>query len=248
MAGAVEELVLRVKMIDGREIEVEVRSDGRIADVAEKVLEAEDAPMHKMIRLIYGGRLLQPQDTIAAYNISSQVVIHAVITDVPFHAPHNDVPQHGAAHGAPPSSELPRRPNPTAQWAANSGAARAGGEEQLEGMLLKVPPGILLALLWWVFLARGRDLFSWFSTLSLVILTFLYLSYTLPRSINGPASAIENAVLAIYSYVSAPPPPPGGRPHHDVSPLSPIPVCLLLPATPACPSWHCRARTSLWRG
>jgi hypothetical protein len=71
------ELVVRVKMIDGREIEVEVDRAGRIADVAEKVLEAEDAPMHKMIRLIYGGRLLQPEDPIAAHNIGPHVVIHA---------------------------------------------------------------------------------------------------------------------------------------------------------------------------
>lgn len=235
MAEVVEEaLLLRVKMIDGREIEVEVPSNGRIADVAEKVLEAEDAPMHKMIRLIYGGRLLQPEDIIAAYNISSQVVIHAVITDAPFHAPHSDVPQHGAAHGAlpPSSSELPRHPNPTAQWAANTGAARAGGEEQLEGLMLKVPPGILLALLWWVFLARGSDLFSWFSTLSLVILTFFYLSYTLPRSINGPASALESAVLAIYSSVSATP-QPGGRPHQDVSLSPPCPLSLSPTSAPA---------------
>ena len=76
-AGSESELVLRVKMLDGREIQVAVPRAGRIADVAEKVLEAEDAPMHKMIRLIYGGRLMQPEDPIAVYNIGPQVVIHA---------------------------------------------------------------------------------------------------------------------------------------------------------------------------
>ncbi len=76
-AGSESELVLRVKMIDGREIQVDVPRAGRIADVAEKVLEAEDAPIHKMIRLIYGGRLMQPEDPIAVYNIGPQVVIHA---------------------------------------------------------------------------------------------------------------------------------------------------------------------------
>jgi len=76
-AGSESELVLRVKMIDGREIQVAVPRAGRIADVAEKVLEAEDAPIHKMIRLIYGGRLMQPENPIAVYNIGPQVVIHA---------------------------------------------------------------------------------------------------------------------------------------------------------------------------
>lgn len=68
---------MRVKMIDGREIQVSVPRAGMIADVAEKVLEAEDAPVHKMIRLIYGGRLMQPEDPIVVYNIGEQDVIHA---------------------------------------------------------------------------------------------------------------------------------------------------------------------------
>ena len=47
----------------------------------------------------------------------------------------------------------------------------------MEGLLLKLPPGFLLMLMWYVYLVYGTDLFSWFSTLSLVILTTLYLCY-----------------------------------------------------------------------
>ena len=42
---------IKVKMLDGRQIEVAVPRGGRIADISERVLEAEDAPIHKMIRL-----------------------------------------------------------------------------------------------------------------------------------------------------------------------------------------------------
>lgn len=196
-----EMMVLRVKLIDGREIEVEVPRAGGIADIAEKVLDAEDAPMHKMIRLIYGGRLLQPEDRISAYNIGPQVVIHAVISDVPLQ---NEQP----AHPPPGSAVPPRRTNPTAHWAANSGG-RMPDDETLEGALLKVPPGIIIALLWYVFLTRGGSLFSWFSTMSLVVLTFLYISYTLPRSFNGPASVLENVMTSIHARVNP------RHPHQD---------------------------------
>jgi len=203
------DLVLRIKMIDAREIEVTVLREGRVADIAEAVLEAEDAPMNKMIRLIFGGRLLQPLDAIAASNIHDYAVIHAVITDAPSHPQFNAV-HHGAAHGARPPQEPPRRLN-AEQWTGNSGAGSME-REQLEGMLLKLPPGIILVILWYIFLARGGDLFSWFSTISLVILTFLYFSYTLPRTINGPIVAIlESAFVSLYSYTSSTP----GRAHQD---------------------------------
>jgi len=199
-----DEMALRVKMIDGREIEVAVPRDGKIAHIAERVLDAEDAPLHKMIRLIYGGRLLQPEDLISAYNIGPQVVIHAVISDVPVHIPSNDTqPAHAPTGAAEPSG---RRPTPP--WAANSGGMP--DEETLEGALLKVPPGIMLVLLWYVFVTRGGSLFSWFSTLSLVALTFLYLCYTLPRSFNGPA--LLERLLHVWAH---PPPPRQTHSHQD---------------------------------
>ena len=192
-------MIVRVKMIDGRQIEVSVPRDGRIADIADRVLEAEDAPMHKMIRLIYTGRLMLPEDTIAQYNLGPEVVIHAVISDAPFHVPHSQAPQHEAPHGSRPptgASEEDGRQDFTSRWSLGSGGAH---EEPLEGIILKLPPGIILALLWYVFMTRGGDLFSWFSTMSLLILTFLYLCYTLPRSINGPASVLEHAMARLYS-------------------------------------------------
>jgi len=200
-----DEMALRVKMIDGREIEVAVPRDGKIAHIAERVLDAEDAPLHKMIRLIYGGRLLQPEDLISAYNIGPQVVIHAVISDVPVHIPSNDTQP---AHAPPGAAEPSGRRNPTPQWAANSGGMP--DEETLEGALLKVPPGIMLVLLWYVFVTRGGSLFSWFSTLSLVALTFLYLCYTLPRSFNGPA--LLERLLHVWAH---PPPPRQTHSHQD---------------------------------
>ena len=221
-------VVLRIKMIDAREIAVTVPRDGRVADIAEAVLEAEDAPMNKMIRLIFGGRLLQPQDAIAASNINDYAVIHAVITDAPTH-PQFIALHHGAAHGARPPQEPPRRPN-AEQWTGNSGAGSMD-REQLEGMLLKLPPGIILVLLWYIFLARGGDLFSWFSTMSLVILTFLYVSYTLPRPF---ATILESAFVSLYSYTSSAPgrahqdgrrPHQDGRPHLDVSSIRILRTC-----------------------
>eukprot|EP00802_Teleaulax_amphioxeia_P023447 Tamp_24029.p1 GENE.Tamp_24029~~Tamp_24029.p1 ORF type:complete len:235 (+),score=37.30 Tamp_24029:60-707(+) len=206
------ELVVRVKMIDGREIEVEVDRAGRIADVAEKVLEAEDAPMHKMIRLIYGGRLLQPEDPIAAHNIGPHVVIHAVISDAPFHVQSSGAHGDAAAHGSHPpagAAEPPRRPRPAMQWGA--GGAQAGNDA--EGLLLKLPPGILLVLMWYVYLMHGTDLFSWFSTLSLVVLTLLYLSYALPGYAQGPVSLLDDALTGLFHYIN--PPPPGSHAHHD---------------------------------
>ncbi len=264
-AGSESELVLRVKMIDGREIQVDVPRAGRIADVAEKVLEAEDAPMHKMIRLIYGGRLMQPEDPIAVYNIGPQVVIHAgerrkqpldpalglrcvgctrrcapasaargerhrlhadthpntpppVISDAPFHVASSGATHGDAVHGSRPSAgadEPPRRPSPAAHWGATSVGAQAGND--VEGLLLKLPPGFLLMLMWYVYLVYGTDLFSWFSTLSLVILTTLYLCYALPGYAQGPVSFLDHALSGLFHYMN-PPPPGSHRPHRDVSP------------------------------
>jgi hypothetical protein len=214
---AQNELVLRVKMIDGRELAVSVPSRGRIADIAERVLEVEDAPMHKMIRLIYGGRLLQPHDPIANYNIGPDVVIHAVISDAPFHAPQPSAPQRERAHTAwTPTGDPapPRRPHAPARRAPS--ASGSAEEEPLESALLKVPPGIILVLLWYVFATRGADLFSWFSTLSLVILTMLYLVFTLPRWVSGPVASLVDSILAsVNSYAH---PRANRRFHQDVSP------------------------------
>ena len=94
-----EDMHIKVKMLDGRQIEVAVPRGGRIAEISERVLEAEDAPIHKMIRLIYGGRVMQPADNIADYGLGPDVVIHAVISDAPGHvSPRAAAPSQPAAH------------------------------------------------------------------------------------------------------------------------------------------------------
>ena len=74
-----------------------------------------------------------------------------------------------------------------------SAAIWPADEDQLEGLLLKLPPAIILALLWYVFLTRGGDLFSWFSTGSLLVLTVLYCYYALPGALNGPVSTLQRS-------------------------------------------------------
>ena len=205
-----EDMQIKVKMLDGRQIEVTVPSGGRIADISERVLEAEDAPIHKMIRLIYGGRVMQPADSIAEYGLGPDVVIHAVISDAPGHvSPRAAAPSQPAAHTswsqlAAVHAQAERQPRRSAgsRWPAD--------EDQLEGLLLKLPPAIILALLWYVFLTRGGDLFSWFSTGSLLVLTVLYFYYALPGALNGPVSTLQHALTQIYSY-TAPAPPPDPR-------------------------------------
>jgi len=86
----------------------------------------------------------------------------------------------------------------------------------VEGLLLKLPPGILLMMMWYVYLSFGTDLFSWFSTLSLVILTTLYLCYALPGYAQGPVSFLDHALSGLFHYMN-PPPPGSHRPHRDVS-------------------------------
>jgi hypothetical protein len=209
------ELALRVKLIDGREIAVTVPAAGKVADIAERVLEAEDAPMHKMIRLIYGGRLLQPRDPIASCGIGPQVVIHAVISDAPSHLAASMASPQDAAHGATAPGQDAYRPrrgaggDEDAAGAGAPGAARFGAgdrlrrpharwiddDEPLESALLKLPPMIILALLWYLLATRGEVLFSWFSKISLLILTACYISYVLPPFISRPVASFFDGVF-----------------------------------------------------
>ena len=137
-----------------------------------------------------------------------------VISDAPFHVQSSGAHGDAAAHGSHPpagAAEPPRRPRPAMQWGA--GGAQAGNDA--EGLLLKLPPGILLVLMWYVYLMHGTDLFSWFSTLSLVVLTLLYLSYALPGYAQGPVSLLDDALTGLFHYIN--PPPPGSHAHHEVS-------------------------------
>ena len=95
----------------------------------------------------------------------------------------------------------------------------------MEGFLLKLPPGILLALMWYAYLMHGTILFSWFSTLSLLMLTLLYLFYALPGYAQGPVSFLDDALARLFHYMNPPPPgSQGHRPHYDVS-SPPARVC-----------------------
>lgn len=229
MPRASHEVALRVKLIDGREIAVTVPAAGKVADIAERVLEAEDAPMHQMVRLIYSGRLLQPRDPIASYGIGPQVVIHAVISDAPSHLAEAMAPPQDRAHGASASAPAldayrPRRGAGGDEDFAGAGAPRAArfgagdglrrprarqadDEMSLEGALMRLPPAMILGLMWYLLATRGDALYTWFSTMSLVILTVWYLVYALPLPLppflSGPvASFFDRVVARLLPYVA----------------------------------------------
>ncbi|KAL7412350.1 ubiquitin-like protein modifier Ned8 [Mrakia frigida] len=71
-------MLLKVKTLTGKEIELDVDEDDQILDVKQKMEEKEGIPPTQQ-RLIYSGKAMVDTNTIKSYGISSGNVIHLVL-------------------------------------------------------------------------------------------------------------------------------------------------------------------------
>ncbi|CED84266.1 Ubiquitin-like protein [Phaffia rhodozyma] len=71
-------MLLKVKTLTGKEIELDVDEDDQILDVKNKMEEKEGIPPSQQ-RLIYSGKAMVDTNTLKSYGIQSGNVIHLVL-------------------------------------------------------------------------------------------------------------------------------------------------------------------------
>lgn len=130
----------------------------------DQVLDSEDAPMHKMVRLIFAGKLLIPDqgNNLRTYAIPDGAVVHAVLSDAP-----EDLYERLHGRGTNEGENLQGPGSPTGPDAAAGGGQESrpmGGEdmsrELMIGLLLRIPPGLILVGCW-AFYWKYPHLYSW---------------------------------------------------------------------------------------
>ncbi|KNE54957.1 NEDD8 [Allomyces macrogynus ATCC 38327] len=70
---------IKVKTLTGKEIEIDVEIDDKLTRVKEKVEEKEGIPPAQQ-RLIFGGKQMSDEKTLADYNIQGGSVLHLVLS------------------------------------------------------------------------------------------------------------------------------------------------------------------------
>ncbi|KAN0128569.1 ubiquitin [Lactarius tabidus] len=71
-------MIIKVKTLTGKEIELDISSDDKIFRIKEKVEEQSGVPPPQQ-RLIFGGRQMQDEKTASEFNITSGAVLHLVL-------------------------------------------------------------------------------------------------------------------------------------------------------------------------
>ncbi|ORZ33949.1 ubiquitin-related domain-containing protein [Catenaria anguillulae PL171] len=69
---------IKVKTLTGKEIEIDVNPDDKITRVKEKVEEKEGIPPPQQ-RLIFGGKQMADEKTLADFNVAAGSVLHLVL-------------------------------------------------------------------------------------------------------------------------------------------------------------------------
>jgi ubiquitin-like protein Nedd8 len=71
-------MLIKVKTLTGKEIELDIDSEDKITRIKEKVEEQSGVPPPQQ-RLIFSGRQMQDDKTAAEYNIGAGAVLHLVL-------------------------------------------------------------------------------------------------------------------------------------------------------------------------
>jgi len=71
-------MIIKVKTLTGKEIEIDIDADDKIERVKERVEEKEGIPPQQQ-RLIFGGRQMADEKTVREYNIEAGSVLHLVL-------------------------------------------------------------------------------------------------------------------------------------------------------------------------
>jgi hypothetical protein len=68
-----------VKTLSGRTITLEAEPTETIASIKVKIVQSREEPMVDGIRLIFGGKQLEDEKTLADYNIQKESTLHLVL-------------------------------------------------------------------------------------------------------------------------------------------------------------------------
>ncbi|KAJ7743932.1 ubiquitin [Mycena maculata] len=71
-------MLIKVKTLTGKEIELDIDPDDKITRIKEKVEEQSGVPPPQQ-RLIFGGRQMQDDKTAKDFNINAGAVLHLVL-------------------------------------------------------------------------------------------------------------------------------------------------------------------------
>ncbi|KAF8524545.1 ubiquitin-related domain-containing protein [Hysterangium stoloniferum] len=71
-------MLIKVKTLTGKEIELDIDLDDKITRIKEKVEEQSGVPPPQQ-RLIFGGRQMQDDKTAREFNITAGAVLHLVL-------------------------------------------------------------------------------------------------------------------------------------------------------------------------
>lgn len=71
-------MIIKVKTLTGKEIEIDIDESDKIERVKERVEEKEGIPPQQQ-RLIFGGRQMADEKTVKDYNIEAGSVLHLVL-------------------------------------------------------------------------------------------------------------------------------------------------------------------------
>ena len=69
---------LFVKTLTGKVIEVEVKLTDKVSTLMDKIQDKEGAPPEAQ-RLIFAGKQLLPENTLASYGVTDEATIHLVL-------------------------------------------------------------------------------------------------------------------------------------------------------------------------
>ncbi|KIM58749.1 hypothetical protein SCLCIDRAFT_1218288 [Scleroderma citrinum Foug A] len=72
------DMLIKVKTLTGKEIELDIDSEDKISRIKEKVEEQSGVPPQQQ-RLIFGGRQMPDDKTAKDFNISAGSVLHLVL-------------------------------------------------------------------------------------------------------------------------------------------------------------------------
>jgi len=71
-------MLIKVRTLTGKEIELDIESDYKVSRIKERVEEKEGIPPVQQ-RLIYGGKQMADEKTAADYNLEGGTTLHLVL-------------------------------------------------------------------------------------------------------------------------------------------------------------------------